>query len=303
MASMSGLFASYLIVDWSAANIPRTGPDSIWFCLLERRKPRDWRFLIENPPTRQKAFQAIRALLVESMRLERATLLGFDFPLGFPAGLAAALQLPLLPPWRAIWKELHRSLLDRPDNDNNRFQLAAAWNQRLTASPAPFWGCPESQAGPFLQPTKPPLSPFPEFRLTDHWGPKKAQSPWKLYTTGSVGSQALTGIPYALRLAQDPALAPFLKVWPFETGLAAPFGLRPHQPRILLAEVYPSLLPLEPQPNEVKDAAQVRSLAQFFARLDEAGKLARLFAGPASLSADQRAAVEQQEGWILGIGA
>jgi precorrin-8X/cobalt-precorrin-8 methylmutase len=53
--------------------------------------------------------------------------------------------------------------------------------------------------------------------------------------------------------------------------------------------------------DEVKDKAQVRSLAQYFANLDVAGKLTPLFFGDRTLDTEQRYQVEQEEGWVLGV--
>jgi len=58
------VFDAYLMVDWSASSTPKTGPDSIWYCLARReggtlisRPPR-------NLPTRQAAYREIRELLI-----------------------------------------------------------------------------------------------------------------------------------------------------------------------------------------------------------------------------------------------
>lgn len=56
-----------------------------------------------------------------------------------------------------------------------------------------------------------------EKRLTDIGN---MQPIWK-YGNGSVGSQALLGIPHLPALRNDEVLAPVSRVWPFETGLAA----------------------------------------------------------------------------------
>jgi len=127
------------------------------------------------------------------------------------------------------------------------------------------------------------------------------QPVWKLFGAGSAGSQALTGIPYARKLREDIELVRHTSVWPFETGLAAPFGQAATDRRIVFAEVYPSLIDSECAEGECKDRAQTRTLAQHFARLDEKGRLARLLAGPPALTLAEREAVEQEEGWILGV--
>ena len=80
---------------------------------------------------------------------------------------------------------------------------------------------------------------------------------WKLYGNGSVGSQALVGIPHLTALRNDPVLAPVSSVWPFETGLRRLPSRNCRDWLILHAEIYPSLVAVETT-GEVKDRAQVR---------------------------------------------
>ena len=124
---------------------------------------------------------------------------------------------------------------------------------------------------------------------------------WKLYGNGSVGSQALLGIPHLSALRNDAELAPVSRVWPFETGLSALPRRQERDYLIVHAEIYPSLLPNEPTAEEVKDAAQVRTMAFHFAALDDAEELSSLFAGPTWLTREQRLSVEREEGWTLGV--
>lgn len=302
MASSSALFANYLIVDWSGSSEPCTGADSIWLGWLEVHRTGRWVYEASNPDTRAKAFHEIRKRLAGAMKDSRATLAGFDFPLGYPRGFAAGISREAEQPWSGVWRAISREVSDRDDNFNNRFEAAARLNARLGRSAGPFWGRPASRDLPGLGTRKPKAEAhgLPEMRWADAWQPGP-QSPWKCYTAGSVGGQALTGIPYLSKLRQDPALEAHTRVWPFETGLAAPFGARPDQPRIVLAEVWPSLLRPAVRAGQVKDQAQVEALAQHLARLDKAGRLARLFAGPRELNKEQRDAVEREEGWILGV--
>lgn len=296
---MASLFRNYLIVDWSASNTAKTGADSIWYAWLERHRDGRWMYESANPPTRARAFHEIRERLVNAVAQSRATLAAFDFPLGYPRGAAARLSKEAEAPWRALWTLIAKSVRDEPDNFNNRFSVAGAMNRKLKG---PFWGRPASQPVPGLEARKPAaqLHGLPEMRLADAWLPGP-QSPWKLYGIGSAGGQAMTGIPYLLRLRQDPELSGHVRAWPFETGLAVPFGAHPDQPRIVLAEAWPSQLRQRPRVGEVKDQTQVRIMAEHFARLDQAGRLARLFAGPRVLTGEQRLAVEREEGWILGV--
>lgn len=125
------------------------------------------------------------------------------------------------------------------------------------------------------------------------------QDSWKLYGKGSVGSQALVGIPRVVALRDDVALAPVSRVWPFETGFTAPITLK-NGPFILHAEIWPGVVPIETDLHQVRDAAQVLTLARHFAALDDADQLARLFAQPNDLTPNEVEACAEEEGWILG---
>jgi hypothetical protein len=117
---------------------------------------------------------------------------------------------------------------------------------------------------------------------------------------GSVGSQALLGIPYLKKLRDDEALKELISVWPFETGCTLP--PRADAPRVILAEMYPSMVPVAADlQGHVKDRGQIESIARFFACKDAAGALAGLFEAPTTLSADALVAVREEEGWILGV--
>jgi len=286
------LFDSYLMVDWSAAATPKRGPDSIWLAHLGP----DGASTPENLPTRALAAARIEALLRADLAAGRKVLLGFDFPLGYPTGFAARLGLTG-PAWRATWQELARLLADDAANANNRFELAASLNRRVSGAAYPFWGCPAGRDLPDLDARHHRLHPqagLAERRLVELRA-RTAQTVWKLTGAGSVGSQALTGIPMVEALCRK--FEDAISVWPYETGLAAPVP----GPGILVAEIYPSLFATVPLPGEVKDAAQVRTTAGRFAELDRAGELAALFAGDPSLSVDQRRQVETEEGWVLGV--
>ena len=164
----------------------------------------------------------------------------------------------------------------------------------------PSRACPPKDALTTLQPKRTRAhgpDDLPEFRRADE-AAKGAASIWKLYYNGSVGGQALLGIPAVKRLKT--ARGEALRVWPLETGFGA---LKPTDldgVEVVVAEVYPSLLKIKAQPGEVKDLVQVRETAEHFAKLDEAGKLAELFAAPKGLDEAALAEAEREEGWILG---
>ncbi|MGH7123687.1 MAG: hypothetical protein ACREFI_04895, partial [Stellaceae bacterium] len=296
------LFDLYVMVDWSAAATPKLGADSIWVSVLQRHRQGTETVLLENLATRRDAGAVLRGLFIGSLARGERVLAGFDFPFGYPAGLARRLDLSGAP-WRSVWEEISSLLVDTADNRNNRFAAAAELNRRLTGEAYPFWGCAAGAAGTFLQPKhhrRHSGDGFPEQRLVDRRmrGP---QPGWKLAGTGSAGGQALTGIPVLRALRDDPALRGQIQVWPFETGLAAPTGRR--HAHVIMAEIYPSLVPAPRRSGEVKDSAQVRHLAAHFAALDARGQLAALLAGDPSLSKTERAQVEREEGWVLGVGS
>ena len=297
---MSRLFSAYVIVDWSAAAKPSTGADSIWIGVLKR----DVRFRLSfesfNPATRAEAETRLAAILDDLKKRGERALVGFDFPLGFPRGLAKALALPGDKPWRAVWDQLAKMVKDKADNTNNRFGVGSEINRRLTGGPFPFWGCPPKDALTTLQPKRVREhgpDDLPEFRRADK-AAKGAHSIWKLYYNGSVGGQAIVGIPAARRLKD--ARGEAVRVWPFETGFKTLTEADLEGVDVVVAEVYPSLLKAVPAPGEVKDLAQVRELAEHFAKLDETGKLAAVFAAPKGLDDEALAVAETEEGWILG---
>jgi precorrin-8X/cobalt-precorrin-8 methylmutase len=290
------MFDTFAMVDWSAANGPRQGRDSIWICWHDRQGER-----LDNPPTRHAAQALLCARLAAALGRGERVLIGFDFPFGYPAGCAARLGLGG-PAWRALWDAIAGLVEDAPDNRNNRFAAAARLNERISGGPFPFWGCPQGKAGPFLAATRPgryQAEGLSERRLIDTRAYMPGAQPcWKLCYPGSVGGQALTGIPVVRALRDDPRWREEARVWPFETGLAAPDGAR-----AVFAEIYPSLWPLAPEPGEPKDRAQVREVVRFLCARRQAGDLAALFAGDPGLTAGQRHIVESEEAWTLGVTA
>ncbi|MDO9432900.1 MAG: cobalamin biosynthesis protein CbiG, partial [Phenylobacterium sp.] len=268
---MSRLFSAYVIVDWSAAAKPSTGPDSVWIGVAKRDLRFRLTFESHNPATRGEAEKKLADILDDFKKRGERALVGFDFPLGFPRGFSKALNLTGEHPWRAVWDQLDKMVKDKADNTNNRFGVGSEINRRMTGGPFPFWGCPPKDALTTLQPKRTrPHGPddLPEFRHTD-LAAKGAASIWKLYYNGSVGGQAILGIPAArrLKLARGEAV----KVWPFETGFKTLTEADLAGVEVVVAEVYPSLYKAQPQPGEVKDQAQVRVAAEHFARLDETG--------------------------------
>lgn len=292
---MAARFDHYVIVDWSAANQQKQGRDSIWIC---HRGPDGER--IDNPPTRHRAKELLEEVLAAGMGRGERALFGFDFPFGYPAGFAHRLGLSGTP-WRAIWDEIAGLIEDGHDNRNNRFLVADTLNRRLSGRQFPFWGCPPGHRYECLAPRHHRAhtedEPLKERRLIDEWM-IGAQPCWKLAYTGSVGSQALTGIPVVRALRDDPRWADRARIWPFETGLRLPA-----EARSIFAEVWPSWWNWKPsrEPGDVNDRAQVRHVARLFVDADRAGELASWFAGDPRLTEAQRRIVENEEAWTLGV--
>ena len=303
---MARLFGAYVMADWSAAAKPKTGKDSVWIGVLKR----DVRFRLTfesfNPPTRSAAEARLRTVLADLKRRGDKALIGFDFPLGYPEGTAAALKLKGDTPWRAMWDFLGKEVRDKADNTNNRFAVAAKMNRLMTDEARPFWGAPANDVQRWLSSTKPashgadlpPLLRRTE-QATQGAGKAGAKTVWQVFGNGTVGSQAIVGIPAAKRLVDE--LGDRAGVWPFTTGwrgLTAD-DLRPLD--ALIVEIYPSTFAAKPEAGEVLDQAQVRAAAEHFAKLDETGKLGAAFGAPKAAEAETAAAVEGEEGWILGV--
>jgi hypothetical protein len=293
------LFKAYVIVRWSAASKPTTGGDSAWIGVLKPDVRFRLAFEAHNPPTRAQA-EALLAQILEDRRKRRErTLVGFDFPLGFPRGLAAGLKLGGEAPWRAVWDQLARMVKDKADNTNNRFGVGSEINRRLTGGPFPFWGCPPKDALTTLQPKRGrdhAAGDVSEFRHVEA-ALKGAHPIWKLYYNGAIGGLAILGIPMVRRLKAT--FGESMKVWPFETGWKAINEADLAGVDLVAAEIMASAIKGAPLTGEAKDAAQVRALAEKFAKLDESGRLGEQFAPAKSASKDLRPVVEGEEGWIL----
>ena len=312
---MTRLFDVYLAVDWSARSLPSparpdrrraVGGRSPGRCAGRNAQESYWR-------TRAACVAHVRARLAAHVAAGRRVLIGCDFPYGYPVGTAAALAGDTAPTagpgpaWRWTWEWLVAHITDDAANGNNRFAVAAAANACARGSPpGPFWGCPPAQAGLHLTPTSPP------YPYTTAAGPVLArlrtveqrlrgtQPCWKLLGTGSVGGQALLGIPRVAAWRADPALAAVSRVWPFETGFT-PTPTATLGPAVIHAEIWPGIVPDSLDPSvPIRDQAQVRAVVRWLAAHDAAGTLGRLFAPPADLSPAALAACCAEEGWLLG---
>lgn len=268
------LFDGYLMVDWSAAGTPRTGKDSIWIAFLA-----DGELRLENPATRVTA-EALIAEMVEGFA--GRVLVGFDFPFGYPEGTAAGLTG--VDDWRVLWSFLETLVIEGEKNTNNRFVVASDLNARFDGL-GPFYGNGLKDDIVGLPRTKPDGYDvvYPARKRLAERDVPGTQEVWKLIGAGSVGSQALVGIPVVERLRHRLKAS----VWPFEECLNG------H----VLAEIFPSVL--EPHPDEpVRDAGQVRAMVEALAEIDAAGRLGAFLDAPKAMPE----AVRREEACILGMG-
>lgn len=277
-------FDTILIVDWSARSAPspaRRSADAIWIA-----EARDGDCTTSYHRTRTAAGAYLEQVIATEIADGRRVLAGFDFPFGYPAGFASALtgRADAL----ALWDWMAERVHDGAENANNRFALAAEINRTFSGT-GPFWGAPTSVNLPDLphDGTARRDHGLPERRLVETRVPR-AQSCWKLFTTGSVGSQTVLGLPILARLRTRFAEA--LGVWPFE-GAGA---------QVVLAEVYPSLLDKAVTAamgtEDIKDEVQVRVLARALAAMQHGGTLTRALGTAEGENL-------HEEGWILGVGA
>ena len=294
---MARLFNAYVMVGWSAGSKPATGKDSVWIGVLKPDARFRLQFEAHNPATRDEAMVLLAKIVADLNRLRQRVLIGFDFALGYPQGTAAALKLKS-PDWRGLWDFLGSRVSDKPNNINSRFNDAAQMNRIMTDQPWPFWGCPPRDAQRTLTATKPSCDPagLPPLRRRTEAG-LKTKPLWQLYGAGTVGGEAILGIPRVRALLA--ALGDDARVWPFQTGWKALTQADVADLKALIVEVHSGLVETKAETGEVPDRARVRSLAEHFARLDDAGRLGAAF-GPSRGGPDDIAPVETEEGWILG---
>ncbi len=304
------------MVDWSGGDRRRRGKkDCIWIAhgSADTAQP-----ITESPWSRTEAEHTIRSLIKAVIDAKGRVLVCADFAYGYPAGFASLLPQACSTsqsPWRRVWRYLKQHLQDdlgtrpgqRPTNRSNRFEVASAINAAVGGAVAagPFW-CLFKPGSHACVPQAQPAQPFvhatgniPPLRITDN----KAESdtPFRLFGTGSVGSQVITGIPSLASLRADTQFSSCSTVWPFETSWAPPTGawLDPGV-RILHAEIYPSVR--SPLPDTIKDRGQVRAMWHWARDLDATDLLIKEFAIPngIALGSPDDLLIRNEEGWILG---
>ncbi|MEM6728649.1 MAG: molybdopterin molybdenumtransferase MoeA, partial [Pseudomonadota bacterium] len=273
-------FETVLMVDWSGGKAGPEKPkkDAIWMCEATAGASQEPAYVRDRVRAEALLAERIELALHEGERL----MIGFDFPFGYPAGFAEALTGAADP--LALWDDFAERFAPSADG-GERWEKAAEMNASLPGD-GPFWNCPPSVKLPHLSQFKPTRPAFPEWRAAEEDVAarlkNRASSCWKLFTPGSVGSQALLGISVLARLRQR--FAGHVAAWPFE----------PLTPPIAFVEIWPSLIARDvdagQRAGEIKDAAQVRILAEAVSRLAP-GELSEM------LDVDA-----PEEGWIFGLG-
>ena len=290
MSKASNGFDLIAVVDWSAAASPgpvRPKKDRVWLA---------WGTARERPPpvycrTRNDCMEHREGLV---RRTGGNALIAWDFPFGYPAesGLGGG---------RDIATRLAELIEDGPKDRNNRFAVADALNRALGSDAGPFWARPASVAADTVPEKKPDFTrfPFPEWRIVERHarqlGFPSIQSVWKLYTVGSVGSQALMGLAAIQRLNDRLSDHVTARWWPFDTGWSARLEGLVH------VECWPSLFDISAAPWPIRDQAQVAVTRDAIMQWQRDGVLASRLAAPDWLTGDDHAKVSRSEGWILGL--
>ncbi|MCC5956038.1 MAG: molybdopterin molybdenumtransferase MoeA [Natronohydrobacter sp.] len=269
-------FDRFLVVDWSANSTPKRGADSIWIGAAgaQARPP-------QNFATRAETIAYLRDQMHAALAADQRMLISFDIGFGFPKGFAK--HLTGRPEALAVWEWLAARIEDDAKNSNNRFHVAAEINRRFPGL-GPFWGRPDHLDLPDLPAKGKERSRhgLTELRATELLC-AGAHPMWKLYTTGSVGSQSLLGQAHLAHLRAE--FSDQLAVWPMQD----------HAAPLVLAETYLSLIDTavkEAKGYSCKDAAQVDLLARAFHGVSL----------ETMMHPDAPPEILREEGWILGAG-
>ena len=122
-----------------------------------RRRPRRGETLLENPPTRHAAKELLRELLADAhARAASACWPGSIFRSAIPPVSPPGWGLPVRRPGAPCGTRSPRCSTDDERNRNNRFEVGAMFNRRVSGGRFPFWGCPASAAGRLSRPDASP---------------------------------------------------------------------------------------------------------------------------------------------------
>ncbi len=222
------VFEHVLVADWSSRAAPAPvcpSRDAIWWHATWMGEPRYCR----------TQFEAEAGILAALRRAPGPVLAGFDFCFALPAW-----AMHRVGGWRALWRFLRDCTAAEIES------FARALNRRLGGGDSgPFWGFRDAprQPRPWL---------WTEFRACELRLKDRGLHPksvFQLRGAGAVGAQSLVGIATLARLRK----ALDARIWPFEETRGA---------RVVLAEVWPSLLGRPPAGETIPDRWQVRQLGE-----------------------------------------
>ena len=181
------LFDCYLMVDWSAASIPKTG-----------RTASGGRYRGGPAECVEKSGHALRRhgrTSSASWRAPRPTAAGAGrFRLSFRPSARRCNVIAGSRRWKASGRS---SRLHQGRTEQRQQPISAASNLNSSfEGPGPFWGHPNSDATAALFPTSRPLDRYPP-RPAARGGPiRDPQDRLAASGAGSVGGQTLVGIPF-----------------------------------------------------------------------------------------------------------
>lgn len=309
------IFDYYVMVDWSSGGRRRGNrAHAIWIAHGARNAsiPNT-----ESPYSRTEAERRVRHIITANLEDDLRVLVCCDFGYGYPIGFSAGLPTASGSGWKVVWRYLHAALQDDigttlgglPTNRNNRFDVAEDINilmSHATGLHGPFWCLPQARTRLHI-PQNQPAQPFSTaqgnvlhaLRETDRRA--RSDTPFRLFGTGSVGSQVLTGIPRLHCLRNDPSLVNKSAVWPFETGWATDGSWPGSSIRVVHAEIYPGVR--KPLEDTILDRGQVRAMWTWARDLDKNGQLWEQFSIPDGIQdgSNDDLIIRLEEGWILGV--
>ena len=214
------MFDTYLMVDWSAgrpAKSDKPKANAIWWAVQRARSARTWadrhwsnriNSLVAFERTRSSAIRHVLDFMKNEVDAKRRVLIGLDFAFGYPKGFAEAISTEVDTIGDFLKEKFCLSGRDYIDHDDRaasdgRFAVARTLNKTLEKTlkgrrvEGPFWSVNEGEVHPKKGDPHKQDWPFEFKRLrsTDEHAPG-AQPVWKVSGPGSVGSQALLGLPW-----------------------------------------------------------------------------------------------------------
>ncbi len=283
------MFNGYIMVDWSAANRPTTGANSIWVAELIGGKKN-----IENFSTREETYDYLIDIISKTKEKQRL-LIGLDFAFGYPADAYDKFNCENKnvknKNWKYLWTLISAQITDNHRNKNNRFEVAGKLNTHFKGG-NPFWGHNVAHNFNNLVNNPPPENygiVLPrEKRCIDTL--TNGKSVWNIYNPGSVGSQTLMGIPTLQKLKERGDCC----VWPFQDL---------DETKHVIAEIYPSIWDIQGD-HDINDANQAYTVAKNIAYLDKNELLQNFLNAPFDYERDNKineGDITKKEGWMLGI--